>query len=451
MAHPDDRACLQGVLVREDTLSLPEDVSLSPQVKIFQTGFKNPFLARWEPRPGDSAGEPIWAVATNLLVTFRSDVDVNVARETLQAHFAPQPVEIERLPLDNLYHVKSRIQSLPSDGPASYVLSQWRNLNEKTEVLRVSPDYLFFSFPDQASPGPLPSRPPVEREVDLIGAPKVWAQGVSGDGIRVAVLDTGIALEHPALKDNILLDADNKVVGRNFYAGNDDVRDDHFHGTYCSGLIGAMNGMGINKKVSLIPIKFLSSSGCGRTCDAIKGIFFALETGADVISNSWGGAGDSPELKAAIEAANERKVLFVAGAGNGMRFLDTAPYFPAAFPIPNVISVGGTRDDDTPVTSWGLGQHRVHLSAPGVNIVSTVPSAGHEEHSGTSASAALVSGACVLVKAAFPALTYLEVRQRIIDSVAHLQGHPTSASCTNGRLDLANAVLGGNFPRANCP
>jgi len=236
------------------------------------------------------------------------------------------------------------------------------------------------------------------------------------------------------------------VVGLNSYddAHPDNVADDQGHGTFCAGIIGASEQTGVNKKTSMIPIKFLSSGGCGTVSDAIDGIDFAIQEKASVISASWGAVALSPELEKKIDDAGQYGILFVAGAGNEKRNLDKTPFFPAAYNLPNILSVGGIDDNDTPVPDWGSGTSKVHLSAPGVTVLSTKRFGRFGVGHGTSASTAYVAGAAGLVKSANMSWEFKEIKQRLIttafDPLGHIHG--TGASASEGRLDLARAVLG---------
>jgi subtilisin family serine protease len=266
--------------------------------------------------------------------------------------------------------------------------------------------------------------------------------------VKVAVLDTGIDTRHADLVKNIALRPDGTILGKDFHNNVPVPEDDNSHGTYCAGILGAegdnINGIaGVNWHVSIVPVKVLDKDACGTTENIVNGIDFAIgEGGATILSNSWGGAPRSPDLEKAVQLAADQNVLFVAGAGNDNIDLDSTPFYPASLPEPNVISVGGV-DGSTPQMCWGHGAQRVHLSAPGVGIVSTVlkPLFFGVLGDGTSASTAFVAGACALLQAT--GLHYLDIRTRLLRSSVdtRLQG----ASCSRGRLDLGNAVLGSSL------
>src|SRR5262249_8565673 len=115
----------------------------------------------------------------------------------------------------------------------------------------------------------------------------------------------------------------NDVVGYDFIHDDGLPFDDNEHGTHTSGTVGAVGGngkgvSGVAQRVSIMGLKFLSGEGSGDTAGAIKAIDYAIEHGAKVLSNSWGGKGDdgNQALHDAIERAKAKDVLFVAAAGN---------------------------------------------------------------------------------------------------------------------------------------
>jgi hypothetical protein len=446
------RDCLQGVTVRRDTFDADGD-SRSDNVEVRKTSFRYRYLARWVPRPG-SPGSPetaTWAVANHLLVHFKPGTSRSQARESLQASLNLTAFEVRELPLPGLFLVQTPWQPAEiSDKRApGYLLLAASRLRGKDKVLRISPDYLYFSL---ASPMQDPG--PLQDDLARIGALRAWKTSKGSREVRVAVLDTGVDLGHPDLIHNIARRPNGQVIGWDFHNKDRDPSDDNSHGTWCAGIIGAEGGdgnglAGVNWYVSILPIKFLDSDGCGTTADAVSGILFAVANGASVISSSWGSTPYSPELDLAVRFAGLRRVLFVAGAGNDPRDLDKAPFYPASLNLPNVISVGGVDNGDNPVPDWGRGSRRVHLSAPGMGVVSTAPRpVGVEGASGTSASTAFISGACALVQAA-TGLKYLDVRHRLLESSKPISG--TGSSCSQGRIDLANALRPQRLRKVSCP
>jgi len=451
-----NRPCLQGVVVRSDRLDLRTEGG-DVAVEVLRTSFKHPFVAHWLPSPADVGEERIWAVATHLLVTFRDPVDEvgawHILNATLRAALhADISYAVQRISLPNTFLVFTPEggPEITTDGPPDYILAALAAVRHHPAVDDANPNYLYFSLPMSLSASGGCPGTGIADDLKRMQAPLAWRQTIGDGRVRVAVLDSGIQLDHPDLKPN-LLRQNGTVVGYNAYTINRPPDDEFGHGTWCAGIIGAIAQVGVNPRVALIPVKFLGPSGCGTVAGAIDGIQFAMNQAAHVISASWGGPCISPDLEKKI-AQIASDILFVAGAGNDHRNLDTLPgFYPAGFSLPNILSVGGADDNDFAVATWGYGKKRVHLSAPGRSVCSTYLLGGYRTGDGTSASTAFVAGACALVKAADFSRGVANIRQRILDSVVPLQGSPTGVSCTGGRLDLANAILGTNLMVRPCP
>ena len=200
-----------------------------------------------------------------------------------------------------------------------------------------------------------------------IDALEAWGIAHNSD-IIVAVIDSGVDYSHPELSMNMWfnesefygeagVDDDGNynsddIHGQDYIFWDGDPIDDRFHGTHCAGIICAngnnvegVTGVCWNDKI--MSLKFLNKEGSGNTYDAISCINYAVEKGAKILSNSWGGpAGDgTSSLKETIEAAGEQGVLFVAAAGNYNWDLDDERLpnlYPAEFDCNNIITVMST-------------------------------------------------------------------------------------------------------------
>ena len=174
-----------------------------------------------------------------------------------------------------------------------------------------------------------------------IGAASAWNRSTGSSSVVAAVIDTGVDQSHPDLAANTWVNpgedcsgcrtdgADNDGNGyvddwRGWDFVNDDNNplDDHGHGTHVAGTIGAVGNnatgvVGVNWRVQLMALKFLSAAGSGTTADAVSAVLYATANGASVLNNSWSGDEFSQALADAIDAADERNSLFVAAAGNG--------------------------------------------------------------------------------------------------------------------------------------
>lgn len=294
----------------------------------------------------------------------------------------------------------------------------------------------------------------------------------SRNQIVVAVIDTGIDYTHPDLASNMWVnqaekngqpgvDDDNDgyiddIYGYDFVNNKGDSKDDFFHGTHCAGIIGAVANnntgvAGVCWDVKLMSLKFLDSSGSGYTSNAIKCIQYAVQKGANVLSNSWGGGSFDSALRDAINAAAAKNILFVAAAGNSSSNNDASPAYPATYDCNNIISVLSTDRFDNMSSFSNYGATTVDIAAPGSEILNTFPtyqtaamanmglSTYYATISGTSMATPHVSGACALVWSQNPLLTASEVKNIIMTSVDPIPS--LSDKCVSGgRLNIYKAL-----------
>jgi subtilisin family serine protease len=291
---------------------------------------------------------------------------------------------------------------------------------------------------------------------------------ITGGDVTVAVIDTGIDYRHIDLDENIwtnpkdVLDGvDNDgngwvddFRGIDLSSGDSDPLDDSSHGTHVAGIIGAEGNnavgiAGISWKAKLMPLKFLDKNGEGNTADAAAAIDYAVASGAKVINASWGGPAFSQTLYQAVKQAGDRGVLFVAASGNSTANADVSPDYPAAFDLPNVISVAGSDPQDELLYFSNYGKKSVDLAAPGEEIYSTVRLqggvSGYGTFSGTSMAAPFVSGAAALYYSRYPASSVATVRDALLSS-ADVLPSLNGKTATSGRLNVSRALAFGAPP-----
>ena len=235
-----------------------------------------------------------------------------------------------------------------------------------------------------------------------------------GAGVTVAVLDGGVDYTHPDLEGALL-------EGRTFAGGSrgDGWEDHNGHGTAMATLIaGRGHGpdnrdgvLGIAPEAMILPVR-VKGKGFTENAALAQGIEWAIEHGADVINISLAGH-DDPRVEEAINAALDAGIVIIAGAGNTAN-LDTEVTYPARYP--GVVAVSGI-DRDGNFTEESVSGNEVALAAPAVDIVAgELPDSGsrYGVATGTSNSAAIVSGVAALVKSKYPHLDAANIINRLI-------------------------------------
>ena len=247
-----------------------------------------------------------------------------------------------------------------------------------------------------------------------------WAQ-TRGAGVVVAILDSGVQLDHPDLAANLwtnpaeipgnAIDDDrdgyvDDVHGANVIGQSGVPYDDNGHGTHVAGIVAAsaangIGGSGVAPEARIMAVKVLDARRAGDSSTLARGIRYAVAHRADIINASVNGNGSSAELEAAIDDAGRAGITVVTSAGNDARDIDLRPSFPASLPALNLVTVTATQPDGTyDWTGGNYGRRSVDLAAPGVSILSTTRGSGWGRMSGTSMAAPFASGALALLTAA---------------------------------------------------
>ena len=235
--------------------------------------------------------------------------------------------------------------------------------------------------------------------LDNINVPDVWYgdginKGATGSEVVVAVVDTGVDLDHSEFKDRL-------VSGYDFVE-NDSVADDgNGHGTHVAGTIaGANDGFGVTgvaHDAAIMPIRVLDDNGYGWTSDIIAGTRWAAENGADVINLSLGGGGYSQSMADTVAYASSLGAVVVMAAGNSGF---ASPDYPAAYAVNHGIAVGAVDQQDSMAGFSNRAGSSVinYVTAPGVDIFSAIPNDSYGNLSGTSMAAPHVAGVAALLK-----------------------------------------------------
>ena len=244
------------------------------------------------------------------------------------------------------------------------------------------------------------------------GVQKVWganAINATAAGVTVAIIDTGIDLNHPDLSANV-------QGGVSFVSGNTDGDDDNGHGSHVAGTVAAVDNtigvIGVATGAHLYAVKTLDRRGSGYLSAVAAGVDWAAQNGMNVANMSLGTSADYSVLKTACANAETAGVLLVAAAGNSGdgNVSTTETSYPAAYT--SVVAVGATTSLDGLASFSNTGSY-VEVSAPGVSIPSTYKSGGYKTLSGTSMATPHVAGLAALIWAELTSPTVSSVRTEL--------------------------------------
>lgn len=254
----------------------------------------------------------------------------------------------------------------------------------------------------------LPGSPQGKARAD-IRASEAWEETRGSKEVLIAVIDSGLDLLHPDMRDKI------RSSGRDFVNDDFDATDDHGHGTHVSGIAAAATDnnegiAGVAWNCQVLPLKVIDKEGSGLYSWVAEAIIWATDNKADVINLSIGGDEPSLTLESALRYASEKNVIIVAAAGN-----DNGPVlYPAAYDN-YCLAVAATDYNDTR-PDWSNFGPEIDVAAPGVRVVSLVPrwyfgpdSLPYGYGSGTSMAAPHVAGLAALLKSLKPWLKAKEI------------------------------------------
>ncbi|KXG78355.1 Subtilisin NAT [Fervidicola ferrireducens] len=270
--------------------------------------------------------------------------------------------------------------------------------------------------------------------VKKISAQQVW-KTTKGEGVRVGIVDTGVDLSHPDLKDNIkeaygVLDCKNVI-------------DDNGHGTHVAGTIAALDNdigvVGVAPKVEIYSVKAFDKNGKSTVSGIVEALNWCLEKEVQVVNMSFGIKNNSITLRRAVKALHKSGVVLVAAAGNAGE--ENSVLYPAKYP--EVIAVAACNRDDRPASFSSIGPE-VDITAPGVDILSTYKDGQYKLMSGTSMAAPHVSGAAALLLSIHK-ITCEQVKEILKDTAKDL-GFPEEKQGA-GLVDVEKAIMSINKVR----
>jgi len=241
-----------------------------------------------------------------------------------------------------------------------------------------------------------------------VNASEAWTSGLTGKGIRIGVIDSGAAMNHP---DLIISGGQSFVDYTTSYA------DDNGHGTHVAGIVSAENNdigvVGLAPDSDIYALKSLDQNGSGYVSDIIEAIDWSIENDMDIINMSLGMNTTSRALEAAVNKAYADGILLTAAAGNEASSVD----YPAKYS--SVIAVSATNETNGLAYFSNFGRE-IEVSAPGSNILSTSFLGDYVNLSGTSMATPYVSGQIALLKELHPTYTSAEIREELHKNVLDL-------------------------------
>lgn len=302
-------------------------------------------------------------------------------------------------------------------------------------------------------------------DINIQPAWSLYDQAQNKRSVIVAIIDTGIDINHQELRDAIWtnpgeIDGDgidndgngyvDDIHGWNFYSNNNKVfsGSEDSHGTHAAGTISASRGSyritGItdNNYVKIMPLKALGGKeGVGSPDAVIKAIKYAEEKGASICNLSMGTTGYSEELAQTMKNSH---MLFVVSCGNGgvsgLGYnTDVYPVYPASLPYDNIISVANILFDGTLSKDSNYGAASVDIAAPGTYILSTIPDNSYGYMSGTSMAAPMVTGVAAMLYSYRTDISLADVKTIILNSSRKLDTL-SGKVVSGGLLDAYSAL-----------
>lgn len=362
----------------------------------------------------------VWApTPERMIIVFHNTPDVGLVAQHGQVH-------------QTFHVIPAVVATLPQ--PAIHAL-------EKNPLIKyIQPDYYrqyINPLVDiKGKPGPPPEEVPWG--VDRIDADLAWST-TKGTGVKVAIVDTGIDMDHPDLQANVKGGYNTLVGTKGKYKDPDDFNDDNGHGSHCAGIVAAVDNdigvIGVAPEAWLYGVKVLDGAGFGYDSDIIEGIQWCIDNGMQVCSMSFGGYDDDQAFHDAIDAGWDAGIVMVAAAGN--EGYEDPDLLPAGYSSCMAISAMDSSDE---IASWSNYGSEIELAAPGVSIYSTYKGGRYTTMSGTSMACPHVSGVAALILAVYSNYTNDQVRQLLWNTAEDLGAFGWDPYFGYGLVDAEAAV-----------
>jgi thermitase len=362
----------------------------------------------------------------------KNESHYNKREVTVKFTHHPGDLEIARIINDINGHVVKYLDStivFRSNELSASELIQY--FNSRPDVIYAEPNYIYLQnqidFPNDQL-----YREQYQWNLPVIQTEAGWDVTRGDEKIIIAVVDTGVDLNHPDLRNRL-------TKGYNVLEDNDYPDDDNGHGTHVAGIIASETNnregvAGMTWYNKIMPIKAMGAEGYGTTFDIARGIIWAVDNGADVINLSLGNYQPSSFMEEAVKYAYKRNAVIISAAGNDN---SSQPSFPAAYPEVLGVSAVSYTGLRAPFSNYG---DYIDVSAPGVQIPSTYFNQQYAALSGTSMASPHVAGLAGLILSANPELTNQEVMD-IIKNTAYDLGAPgKDIDFGSGLIDVKKAL-----------
>lgn len=303
--------------------------------------------------------------------------------------------------------------------------------NQRKNIEYAEPNFILMQN-EANGPNDLLYQENYQWNLPVIGTEQGWNITRGNEEIEIAIVDTGVDLDHPDLRNRL-------VKGYNVINEKAEPDDDNGHGTHVAGIIASETDnnegvAGITWYSKIMPVKAMGAKGYGTTFDIAKGIVWAVDHGADVINLSLGNYQPSNVLEEAVRYAYKKNVVMVSAAGNDG---SDQPTYPSAYP--EVLSVSAVDYDGNKASFSNYGDY-IDIAAPGVNIPSTYFNKQYAALSGTSMAAPHVTGLAALILSANPDLRSSQVIRIIKNSAIDLGEQGKDINFGNGLIDVNSAL-----------
>jgi len=387
--------------------------------------------------PMEEAAFHLSSLDSGFVLTEHSE-DFSLCNSTSEKALSSQLAVLNSSPLIRVAEADISSELCYSIESASHFDAQWAFHN--------TGDYIYYinGIPIHRTSAP-------DVDINLPEAYEYLKEHPATQSVTVAVVDTGIDIEHPALADHIRINTgeipDNgidddqngyvdDVFGWDFYNNDNSVchytvsefgtvranpEDNDNHGTHCAGIIAATGevfGIAGGIDIRILPLKIHGGlKGSGSVSQAIKAIKYAQTAGADICNLSWGTTVYSEILETVMR---ESDMLFVVAAGNSGGNNNSTPLYPASYSLDNMISVAYVTQSGELASDSNYGLSTVDIAAPGQDIYSTT--VGDEYHylSGTSMAAPVVSGVAALLYATEDSLYPQNIKEILLQTMKPL-------------------------------